>query len=68
MKKLARWVGKRWDPTTIRYALRAGRRGTGRELGYYAITQRADNSCAGDEHAGIIEKKAAEHGYKIVRD
>ena len=65
----AKWIGKRIDPHTVRYSLRAGAKGTGKELGAYALTQRADNSLWGDENGEPerIERAAEARGYKIIR-
>ena len=71
MKKAARWISKRISaPTrTVRVALRAGRNGTGQELGAYSYWPDSARSCeASDDIAMRIEEDAEASGYKIVRE
>lgn len=64
--KHARWMAKRVG-REIRTALRAGKAGTGQELG--ACSYWPESSRSGEEHDRIqegIERKAKKQGYTIL--
>ena len=65
MEKFAIWTYKRIDHQTLRYALRAGRQGTGRELGAYSSWENARAEEACEPIIARIEREAYAAGYKV---
>lgn len=60
------WITRRIDHQTIRYALRAGAKGKGHELGAYSSWDNPRAEEASEPYALRIERKAREAGYEIL--